>query len=83
MPWNIPLFLTPVKSKLMCFNSVSFDKPYRILCGEHVDVVDKYLHLGNGIYNNIYTQCSSSMISDLYRRSNHVKDSFRMCDSFT
>ena len=40
------------------------------------------LHLGNRIYNNIYTQCSNS-ISDFYGHSNHVKDNFRMCDSFT
>ena len=67
----------------MCFNSVSSDKPYLTLCGKHVDVVDNDLHLGNRIYNNIYTQCSNSMISDFYRRSNQVKASFRMCDSFT
>ena len=73
----------PVKSKLMCFNSVSSDKPYLTLCGKPVDVVDNDLHLGNRIYNNIYTQCSNSMISDFYRRSNQVKASFRMCDSFT
>ena len=46
-------------------------------------VVDNDLHLGNRIYNNIYTQCSNSMISDFYRRSNQVKANFRMCDSFT
>ena len=67
----------------MCFNSVSSDKPYLTLCGKPVDVVDNDLHLGNRIYNNIYTQCSNSMISDFYRRSNQVKASFRMCDSFT
>ena len=70
-----------VKSKLMCFNYVSSDKPYLTLCGKHVDVVDNDLHLGNRIYNNIYTQCSNSMISDFY--SNQVKSSFKMCDSFT
>ena len=62
----------PVKSKLMCFHSVSSDKPYLTLCGKPVDVVDNDLHLGNRIYNNIYTQCSNSMISDFYRRSNQV-----------
>ena len=67
----------------MCFNYVSSDKPYLTLCGKPVDVVDNDLHLGNRIYNNIYTQCSNSMISDFYRRSNQVKASFRMCDSFT
>ena len=73
----------PVKSKLMCFNSVSSDKTCLTLCGKPVDVVDNDLHLGNRIYNNIYTQCSNSMISDFYRRSNQVKASFRMYDSFT
>ena len=48
-----------VKSKLMCFNSVSPDKPYITLCGKFVDVVDNYLHLGNRIYNNIYLEDSS------------------------
>ena len=48
-----------------------------------VDVVDNDLHLGNRIYNNIYTQCSNSMKSDFYLQSNQVKASFRMCDSFT
>ena len=72
-----------VKSKLMCFNSVSPDKPYITLCGKHVDVVDNDLHFANRIYNNIYTQCSNSMISDLYRRSNQVKAKFILCDSFT
>ena len=66
----------------MCFNSVSPDKLYITFCGKHVDVVDNDLHLGNRIYNNIYTQCSNS-ISDFYRRSNQVKANFRMCDSFT
>ena len=77
------IVFNPVKSKLMCFNSVSPDKPYITLCGKPVDVVDNDLHLGNRIYNNIYTQCSNSMISDFYRRSNQVKANFRMCDSFT
>ena len=77
------IVFNPVNSKLMCFNSVSSDKPYLTLCGKPVDVVDNDLHLGNRIYNNIYTQCSNSMISDFYRRSNQVKTSFRMCDSFT
>ena len=45
--------------------------------------ISNSVHLGNRIYNNIYTQCSNSMISDLYRRSNQVKTSFKMCDSFT
>ena len=31
----------------------------------------------------MYTQCSNSMISDFYQRSNQVKSSIRMCDSFT
>ena len=52
---------------------------YLTLCVRHVDVVDNDLHLGN----RIYTQCSNSMISDFYRRSNQVKTSFRMWDSFT
>ena len=77
------IVFNPVKSKLMCFNSVSSDKPYLTLCGMSVDDVDNDLHLGNRIYNNIYTQCSNSMISDFYRRSNQVKASFRMCASFT
>ena len=62
-----------MSNQLMCFNSVSSDKPYFTLCGKPVDVVDNDLHLGNRIYNNIYTQCSNSMISDFYR----------MSDSFT
>ena len=37
----------PVKSKLMCFNSVSSDKPYITRCGN--------LHLSNDFYNNIHT----------------------------
>ena len=57
-----------VKS-LMCFNYVSPDKPYIIICGKPVDVVDNDLHLGIRIYNNIYSQCSNSMISDFYQRS--------------
>ena len=77
------IVFNPVKSKLMYFNYVSSDKPYLTLCGKPVDVVDNYLHLGNRIYNNIYTQCSNSMISDFYRCSNQVKASFRMCDSLT
>ena len=56
------IVFNPVKSKLMCFNYVSSDKPYLTLCGKPVDVVDNYLHLGNRIYNNIYIQCSNSMI---------------------
>ena len=66
------IVFNPVKSKLMCFNSVSSDKPYLTLCGKPVDVVDHDLHLGNCIYNNIYIQCSNSMISDFYRRSYQV-----------
>ena len=58
------------------FKFFSSDKPYLTLCGKPV-VND--LHLGN----HIYTQCSNSMISDFYRRSNQVKASFRMCDSST
>ena len=54
------IVFNPGKSKLMCFNSVSPDKPYITLCGKPVDVVDNYLHLGNRIYNNIYTQFSNS-----------------------
>ena len=77
------IVFNPVISKLMCFNSVSFDKPYLTLCGKPVNVVDNDLHLGNRIYNNIYTQCSNSMISDFNRRSNQVKACFRICDSFT
>ena len=73
----------PVNSKLMCFHSVSSNMPYITLCGKSVDVVDNYLYLGNGIHNNMYTRCSNSMISNLYRLSNQVKASFRMCDSFT
>ena len=67
----------------MCVNYVSSDKAYITLCGKPVDVVDNDWHLGNRVYNHIYTQCSNSMISDFYRRSNQVKASFRMCDSFT
>ena len=77
------IVFNPAKSKVMWLNSVSSDKPYLTLCGKTVDVVDNDLHLGNRIYNNNYTQCSNSMISDFYRRSNQVKASFRMCDSFT
>ena len=58
------IVIIPVKSKLMCFNSVSPDKPYITLFGKLIDVVDNDLHLGNLIYNNIYTQCSNSMILD-------------------
>ena len=39
----------------MCYNYVFSDKPYLTLCGKLVDVVDNNLHLGNRIYNNIYT----------------------------
>ena len=77
------IVFNPAKSKLLCFNSVSSDNLYNTLYGKHVDVVDNYLHLGNRIYNNIYTQCSNSMILYLYRRSNQVNASFRMYDSFT
>ena len=73
------IVFNPVKSKLICFNSVSPDKPYITLCDKPIDVVDNDLHLGNRIYNNIYTQCSNSMISD--RHSNQVKARFRKCDS--
>ena len=66
------IVFNPVKSKLMCFNYVSSDKPYLTLCGKPFDVVDNDLHLGNRIYNKIYTQCSNSMISDFYRRNNQV-----------
>ena len=72
------IVFNPVKSKLMLFNSVSSDNPYITLCGKHVDVVDNDLHLGNRIYNIIYTQCSNSMISDFYRRTNQVKANSRM-----
>ena len=68
---------------LEIYNSLSSDKPYLTLCGKPVDVVDTDLHLGNRIYDNIYTQCSNSMISDFYRRSYEVKASSRMCNSFT
>ena len=67
----------------MCFNSVSSEKLYITLCGNPVSVVDNDLHLGNPIYNNIYTQCSNSIISDFYRRSIQAKANFTMCDSFT
>ena len=77
------IVFNPVKSKLMCFNSVSSDKPYPTLCGKPGNVVDDDLHIGNCIYNHIYIRRSNSMISDCYRRSNQVKVSFRMCDSFT
>ena len=69
--YAIEYSINHVKSKLICFNSVSPDKPYITLCGKPVDVVDKYFHLGNRIYNNFYTHCSNSMISDIYRRSNY------------
>ena len=46
-------------------------EPYYItLCGKPVDVVDNDVHIGNRIYNYIYTQCTNSKISDLYRGSN-------------
>ena len=77
------IVFNPVNSTLMCFNSVSSVKPYYTLCGKTVDVVYHDLHVGNCIYNNMYTQSSNSMISDFYRRGNQVKSSFRMCDSFT
>ena len=67
----------------MRFNSVSSDKSYMTLCGKPVDVVDNDLHLGTGIHNNSYTQCSNSTISDFYRLSNQVKAGFIMYDSFT
>ena len=70
------IVFNPVKSKLMCFNYVSPDKPYITLCGKPVDIVDNYLRLGNRIYNNIYTQCLHTVISDFYRRSNQVKANF-------
>ena len=56
------IVFNPVKSKLMCFNSSSPDKPYITLCGKPLDVVDTGLHLCNRIYNNSYTKCSNSMI---------------------
>ena len=34
------IVFNPVKSKLMCFNSVTSDKPYLTLSGKPVDVVD-------------------------------------------
>ena len=55
------IVFNPVKSKLMCFNSVSSDKPNIAPCGKPVDVVDNDLHLGHRVYNNIYTQCSNSI----------------------
>ena len=67
----------------MCFNSVSPDKPYITLCGKPIEVVDNDVHLGNRIYNHIYTQWSNSMISDFYRRRSQIISSFRMCDRFT
>ena len=79
MEYSIVLTL----SKLMCLNSVSSDKPNLTLCGKPVDGVDNDLHLCNRIYNNMYTQCSNSMISNFYRRGNQVQTGFRMCDSFT
>ena len=69
------IVFNPVKSMLICFNSASFDRPFLTLRGKPVDVVDNDYHLGNRIYNNIYTQCSNSMISDFYRRCNQVKAS--------
>ena len=77
------IVFNPVKSKLMCFNSVSSDKPYLTLCGKPVDVVDNDLHLGNHIYNNIYTQCSNSMITRFLSTQQPSKASFRMYNSFT
>ena len=47
------IVFNPVKSNLMY-------KPYITLCGKPVDVVDNYLHLGNRIYNNIYTHAISA-----------------------
>ena len=41
------IVFNPVKSKLMCFNSISSDKPYMTLCGKLIDIVDNDLHLGN------------------------------------
>ena len=45
----------PVPKKLMCFNYVSSEKPYITHCGKPVDVIDNDLHLGNRIYNNVYS----------------------------
>ena len=67
----------------MRFNSVSSDSLYITLCGKPDDVVDNNFHLGNRIYNNISTQCSNSMISDFYQRSNQVTTSFKLCENFT
>ena len=65
------------------YNSCTAISPRLLLCGELVEVVDTDLHLGNRIYNNIYKKNVDDMISEFYRRSNHVISNFKMCDSFT
>ena len=65
------------------FNSCTTVVPRLYQCGELIDVVDTELHLGNRIYNNVYKKNVEGMVSDFYRRSNHVISNFKMCDSFT
>ena len=77
------ILFNPKKSKLLCFNSSTVMKPQVYLCEQLVDVVESEIYLGSRIYNNIYTKNVDEIVSDLYRRSNQIRSSFRMCDSFT
>ena len=45
------IVFNPVKSKLICFNSVSSEKPYLTLCGKPVDVIDNDLQSSNKLYD--------------------------------
>ena len=77
------ILFNPKKSKLLCFNPSTVMKPQVYLCEKLVEVVESEIHLGNHIYNNIYTKNVDGTVSDFYRRSNQIISSFRMCDSFT
>ena len=77
------ILFNPKKSKLLCFNILFHEKPCIKLCGKTVEVVDNELHLGNRVYNDVYKKNVDEMVSDFYRRSNHVMSNFRVCDSFT
>ena len=59
----------PVKSKLMCFNSVSSDKPYLTLCGKPVDVVNNDLHLGCCLPSETYGRNGVTQIFRSFHRT--------------
>ena len=57
-------------------------KPVVYLCDAIVDVVDSEMYLGNKLYNNIYKTKIDELVCDFERRSNHIIQTFSMCDSF-